>query len=212
MPEQDDLKPMDEVLEISPTLRGRLFEIFLLVVLSLFFLKVYKMIPPDGVWLHKALGLDWNILKKKVDSAYFMWPIRFLCLSSFLLGLYVYLQQKLTIYRLTHLFLQKKHGIFLRTTDSTDLVTIKDQTMTRNILEMMLGLSTLKITASDVTHPEMIIRGITNEDASKIQNFIQKYAFRTYTEYRIARDKEARNAKRKNRDGIVGDVVDDDME
>ena len=204
---QEDLRPMEEILEVSPTLRGRIFEIFLLVVMSLVFLKVYKMIPPNGMYLNELLGVDWSFLHKKIDAIYLKTPIRILCIGSFLLGLYIYLQQKLTVYRLTHLFLEKKSGVFFRTTNSTDLVSIKDQTLTRNPLEMILGLSTLKIVASDISDPEMYVKAITNSDATKIQNFLQKYAFRTYTEYRISQDKQSRARRKRNED-----IVDDDME
>lgn len=208
MSENDELKPMEEVLEVSPTLRGRLMEIFGLVVLGLIFLKLFKMVPPQGLSIYDIFGLKFlPIFTQKIPAAYLQNPLRILCLGSVIYGLYVYLQQKLTVYKLTYLYIQKNSGVFYRTSDSTDLTSVRDQRKTRNLVEMALGLSKMIITSNDVSDPEMIIKGITNDDAEKIINFLRKYAFRSYTDYRIARDKE-KSKKPTSRDHAISDEGD----
>ena len=204
MPDIEELKPMDDVLEISPTLRGRISEIVILVIMSLIFLKLHKLVPVDGLSLNEILHVNFTFLSKKISATYLQTPLKVLCLGSFLYGMYVYLQQKLTVYKLTYLYLQKNSGVFYRTSDSTDLTAIRDQRKTRNIIEMALGLSRLTIVSTDVTDPEMVISGITKEDAEKIINFLRKYAFRSYTEYRISRDRDKTQKSRKDR-GFVDD-------
>jgi hypothetical protein len=79
---------------------------------------------------------------------------------------------------------------------------------------MILGLSKLTIISNDVSDPEMTLKGVTSQDAQKIVNFLQKYAFRTYTEYRIAREKErvSKSSKDRNSKAKFDDVIDDDVE
>jgi hypothetical protein len=67
------------------------------------------------------------------------------------------------------------------------------------------------IFSKDLTDPEMPVVGIEAQDAQQIINFLRKYAFQNYTEWRLAqeRNKRRQNYSRPNPLDI-GNIVDDD--
>lgn len=129
------------------------------------------------------------------------WPVRILALISFFYGVVVVLQQKTTLYQLNDLNLIYTRGILTRSSDSTDLVSIRDHKLTSTLHDRILGISRLKILSKDVTDPEMNLIGISKEEAQGIINFLRKYAYQNYTEMRLAQEKSKmrKNRKRQSR-------------
>lgn len=199
------LQEMDSVLEVVPTLRGRIFEMVVLVGICLLMVSLIKKVPAYGMYLDNLLGFKMSLLHIKLSYEFLVYPLRAVALLSFFYAVYVFLQQKMTKYKLTDLYLEKTHGVFLRESNTTDLVSIKDQRSTRNILERLLGLEKITIMSADITDPEMTLAGITHSDAQKVKNFLQKYAFRNYTEFRIAREKESIRNRRKRDTSVIDD-------
>lgn len=196
------LDAMEPILEVVPTLRGRFFEIFLSLGVAIYLIYLLKQIPPYGMWLDQLIGLKIKFLHIKLSYATLAWPLKIIASLASFYAFFVFLQQKLTKYKLTDLFIERTHGVINRASDSTDLVSIKDQRLSRTLLDRVLGISRLLIISKDVTDPEMMIKGISSSDAQKIINFLRKYAFQNYTEWRIHKEKqnEKQARKRKNPD------------
>jgi hypothetical protein len=60
--------------------------------------------------------------------------------------------------------------------------------MKQNLLEMIIGIAKLKVTSSDVTHPELIIWGLSKKDALATLEHLRVHTIRNYTDYRINQD------------------------
>ena len=205
-----ELQEMDSILEVVPTLRGRFLEMVVLIGICMGCIKLMNKVPPYGMYLDYLLGIKFSWLHFKLSYEVLVYPLKGLALTSLILAAYIYLQQKMTKYKLTDLYLLKSEGVLLRESNSTDLVSMKDYRTSQNLLERILGITRLTIMANDVSDPEMIIKGVDNTDATKMINFLRKYAFRNYTEYRIAREKEIQRTRRKKDLDVIDDGGDDD--
>ena len=153
-----------------------------------------------------------SFLHIKLSYAVLAWPLKIIASIASFYAFFIFLQQKLTKYRLTDLFLERTHGVINRTSDTTDLVAIRDQKLSRNLLDRVLGISRLLIISKDVTDPEMTIKGISASDAQKIVNFLRKYAFQNYTEWRISKEKQNDRQAKKNRKNPDATGFEDDGE
>lgn len=63
-------------------------------------------------------------------------------------------------YRLTSQRLIHEHGLLSRQTERIEVIDVDDVTVHQSFLERLVGVGTLRITSSDRTHPELILRGI----------------------------------------------------
>jgi len=82
---------------------------------------------------------------------------------------------KATTYELTTQRLIKDSGILNRLHDEMELYRVKDYSLERPFLERLLGLGTLKILTSDVTHPSVVLRAIpeAQEVREKLRTAVQ---------------------------------------
>lgn len=207
----DSLDEIPSVMEIQPTVRARFIEMVLATVVCCFFVYWLKQVPEYGTYLDKMLGFKMNLLHIKLSYELLAWPLRIGALVSFGYMVVIILQQKSTLYQLNDRNFIFTRGVLVRESDSTDLVSIRDYKLTRTIHDRILGLSRLVIFSKDITDPEMPVKGIEAKDAQRIINFLRKYAFQNYTEWRLAqeRNKRRQNAKRPNPLDI-GDIVSED--
>ncbi len=65
-------------------------------------------------------------------------------------------------YRLTTQRFFHEAGILRRTTDRIEVIDMDDITFEQGIVERMLGVGTIKISSSDLTHPQLMLPGIDN--------------------------------------------------
>lgn len=207
----ESLDAIPPVLEIQPTIRARIWEMGIALVVCLFMVYLIKQVPAYGTYLDKMLGFKMNLLHIKLSYELLVWPLRIGALAAFGYMTVVVLQQKSTLYQLNDRNFIFTRGVLVRESDSTDLVSIRDYKLTRTIHDRILGLSRLIIFSKDMTDPEMPVVGIEAREAQQIINFLRKYAFQNYTEWRLAqeRNKRRQNAKRPNPLDI-GNIVDDD--
>lgn len=209
----DELDEMVPVLEFEPTIRYRLWEILIGIIVSLYFVSLINKIPESGTFLDTMFGLKIKFLHIKISYETLAWPCRILSLTGFFYAVFIVLQQKMTQYQLNDLNLIHTHGVITRTSDSTDLVAIRDHTLKRSLSDRLLGLSRLKILSNDKTHPEFNINGITQEQAQAVVNFMRKYAYQNYTEFRLAQEKAKmrKNRSKPNNKNIRDLDIDDDI-
>jgi uncharacterized membrane protein YdbT with pleckstrin-like domain len=62
---------------------------------------------------------------------------------------------ELTTQRFVH-----QAGVLIRQTDRIEVIDIDDVSYTQGVIQRMLGVGTIRITGSDRTHPELVLRGI----------------------------------------------------
>lgn len=210
----DSLDEIPPALEVRPTLRARFWELTLIALVTIFFVVLMKKIPTYGIFLDSLLGIKLKILHIKITHEMMAWPLRIASLLSFFYGVFIVIQQKTTLYQLNDLNLIFTRGVFNRTSDSTDLVAIRDHKLMSTLHDRILGISRLTIISRDLTDPEMKINGITKQEAQSIINFLRKYAFQNYTESRIAKEKAVlrQNRMRKDKRDDVGGIIDDNQD
>ena len=75
-------------------------------------------------------------------------------------------------YRLTNQRFVHKQGIFKRVTDRLEVIDIDDVTFEQGLIERLVGVGRIKITSSDRTHPQLVLRGIDNVD--RVANLIDE--------------------------------------
>jgi membrane protein YdbS with pleckstrin-like domain len=75
-------------------------------------------------------------------------------------------------YRLTSQRLFHEKGVLSRTTNRVETIDIDDVTVEQGPIERMLGVGTVRVTSSDRTDPELVIRGI--EDPRTVSALIDK--------------------------------------
>jgi membrane protein YdbS with pleckstrin-like domain len=72
-----------------------------------------------------------------------------------------YLYVRVSIrYRLTTQRFIHESGILRRITDRIEVIDMDDITYEQGPIERLLGIGTIKVTSSDRTHPEIVLRGI----------------------------------------------------
>jgi len=75
-------------------------------------------------------------------------------------------------YRLSSQRFTHEVGILSRTTDRIEVIDMDDITYRQGFIERMLGIGTIRITSSDRSHPELILRGI--ENVSEVADMIDQ--------------------------------------
>ena len=87
------------------------------------------------------------------------------------LALWRYWQIRSTRYMLTAERLICQQGVFHRNQDEVELYRIKDYTITAPLLHRWIGIANLVLITSDRTHPELVLKGIS--DAYQIKELIR---------------------------------------
>jgi hypothetical protein len=201
---EDELKDIDAVLEISPTMREHFFLIILLIFIGIYSTVLYKTIPLDGYWLDQLLHFKLTLLHKKITYNMLVYPIRFIGIASYCSILYIYLKQKFTIYKLTDYDLEIKKGIIAQTVNVTAWVHVDDEQKERTFADVLLGLGRVFITSKkDKSDPILLIKGLSNSDAEQMMNYIRKNAIKNLTELRLIQEKQKMRQKHKNKDKFM---------
>ncbi len=65
-------------------------------------------------------------------------------------------------YELTNQRLKHRDGILIRQNNRVEVIDIDDVSFTQGIIETMLNVGTIRIRSSDTSHPELVLRGISN--------------------------------------------------
>jgi membrane protein YdbS with pleckstrin-like domain len=88
-----------------------------------------------------------------------------------LVGLAVMLVRKWSMrYTVTTQRLIHRRGILSRTTDRIELIDVDDITFRQGLVERMVGVGTIEVSSSDVTHPKLALLGI--DDVQRIADVI----------------------------------------
>jgi membrane protein YdbS with pleckstrin-like domain len=85
--------------------------------------------------------------------------------------LVVYTRRRLGVrYRLTSQRFFHESGILRHVIDRVEIIDVDDVTCTQGPVERMLGIGTVRISSSDRSHPELVVRGI--EDVNRVSGLI----------------------------------------
>lgn len=73
-------------------------------------------------------------------------------------------------YELTNQRLKHRDGILVRKNNRVEVIDIDDVAFTQGIIETMFNVGTIRIRSSDISHPELILRGIS--DVKRVSDLI----------------------------------------
>lgn len=101
-----------------------------------------------------------------------------------------------TKYTMDVLNLKFERGIFFRKTDSIDLVKIQDHDVTRNPIDLILGLKKIHLVSRDESLRKLTINGVGPDLADKVYEFIKINSTTTIAELRKSEElKRSKNEK-----------------
>jgi hypothetical protein len=125
-----------------------------------------------GNWIASGLGgLVLLIIAIIWTQGIWFW---LLVLLAFLPGLYnatVFLYRKVSVhYLLTSQRFMHESGVLRRVTNRIEVLDMDDIAFEQGLVERMMGVGTIRIHSSDISHPELILRGI--ENVAEISNLI----------------------------------------
>lgn len=112
---------------------GSIVTVAAIVIIAIFFMQVWQ------AW---AIGMG---------AVALMWAW---------LGLLLLYRKWSVAYRLTNQRFVHRHGLLAIRTDRIETIDIDDVAFTQGILERMMGVGTIRITSTDRSDPELILRGI----------------------------------------------------
>jgi membrane protein YdbS with pleckstrin-like domain len=73
-------------------------------------------------------------------------------------------------YELTNQRLKHRDGILIRQNNRIEVIDIDDVSFRQGIIETMLNVGTIRVRSSDVSHPELVLRGIS--DVKRVADLI----------------------------------------
>jgi membrane protein YdbS with pleckstrin-like domain len=76
------------------------------------------------------------------------------------LGLLLVYRRLSIRYRLTNQRFFHERGLLTRVVDRIEVIDMDDITFVQGLVDRMLGIGTIRVTSSDRTHPELLVRGI----------------------------------------------------
>ena len=208
---KDQLVDIPKVLDIRVPLRSRIFTLVLLLSVGLISLYMITEIPKYGMWLGRdLLGLKAEFLRIRLSKQLLSYPLYFIAALSFGKFLYTVIYLKMLKFKANEINFIYEHGVFTSITDSMNMVDIRDQQERATLVEKMLGLSSVIISGVDKSHPELVVKGVERKDAKDLMIFLNNYAFKNYTDYRIKRDLTRDQDKESHRkDYIAGSDAED---
>lgn len=191
--EPNSLDPIPSVMKVIPTARIKFLNFLMGAISFLLAVKVYTLIPKKDIVFKKIMGFE--KLGFTIPLEVMTYPVLFLMGLSIGYIIWVYLYQKMSSYSLNERNITYRRGVININDDSTDLTHIQDYKLSRNFAERLMGLSRVLVISRDKTHPEMLLTGLRKDDCEKLINFLRKYAFNSYVDFRVARDRDQMRQK-----------------
>ncbi len=116
-----------------------------------------------GIIIALAL-LPWTEWTELSSSAIWTFGVGVIALG-WVVAISTFIYRRLsTFYELTSQRFIHTSGILVRTTDRIDVIDIDDVSYTQGIVQRALGVGTIRLNSKDVSHPELILRGIDQVD------------------------------------------------
>ncbi len=121
--------------------------------------------------LYAVISIGLLVLSLWAQTSWVSWASAVVIVLLWLYGTLVVAYRKLSVsYRLTTRRFFHEKGILRRVTDRIELIDIDDITVEQSIIDRLVGVGTIKITSSDRTHPELVLRGI--KDARRVADLM----------------------------------------
>lgn len=215
----DSLYNQKPSLKMNLSIRANIHKFTFLGVIIFLVLTAISSIPEQGLRIYDILGkpevskatVKWwlNILSYRINDQTITLPLYIILGLSLLMVLYYIIDAKMTEYSINFRYIEIKKGVFNRTFDTIDLVSVKDQILERPFIFRILGISRLIILSNDKSTPELNISAVNASEASSFLNFIRQNAYQNSTEYWIAKERRRRTERSDNGDsrGVIN--VDD---
>jgi len=94
------------------------------------------------------------------ESPAWLWALAAIVLVWLALGLQLAYRRLSIRYRLTNQRFFHERGLLTRVVDRIEVIDMDDITYVQTLIDRLLGIGTIRITSSDRTHPELLVRGI----------------------------------------------------
>ena len=127
-----------------------------------------------GAWVFSsAVTIGLIVLVIWSWTAWVAWCALIVVVLLWLYQFVVMCYRKMNVrYKLTSLRFMHESGVLRRVTDRIETIDMTDISFEQTLLERLAGVGTIRITSSDRTHPELVMRGI--EDVKQISGMIDE--------------------------------------
>ena len=173
--------------------RGEFLKILLLVAIAVF---ICLKAPDKVVVLKKSIPIAGKIKTIKVpirpEIAQGVAGISILC------ALYLILLTKTTQVDAGRINFSLSRGLLVRSRDAMDITGITDFQKERTLLDMVLGISRVRIFSRDKTHPVLLLRGVANREADLFYDHITAYSNKSMVEYVQGHGERTRYNQKRN--------------
>jgi uncharacterized membrane protein YdbT with pleckstrin-like domain len=129
-----------------------------------------------GTWVISAIITILAIIGAAMfgQNVQYIWPIvGSLVIFWWIFAIATYIYRRMSVhYELTTQRFIHQAGVLVRRTDRIEVIDIDDVSYTQGIIQRMFGVGTIRITSSDRSHPELVLKGIDRvpETASLIDD------------------------------------------
>ena len=124
-----------------------------------------------GVWAGLSLFTLALVVAAIMVEAFSLWWALGIAVAAWLIGVVQYLWRRFSIhYELTTQRFIHKDGLVTRHTDRIEVIDISDVSYRQGPVERMLGVGTIIISSSDVSHPSLTMIGI--DDVTRVATLI----------------------------------------
>ncbi len=80
--------------------------------------------------------------------------------ASCMMVLYIFIQLRLTKYKITSRMIERERGLMVKRVDSFALARVKDLQLQQSLFERLLRIGTIRVISSDATEPDLLLEGL----------------------------------------------------
>lgn len=199
---------LDYEYTVKPSLLGKFKEFFSASLVMALCASGIVMIPEKGIWLHKLLHLNINLLKIKITYSMLSYPLYIIMFLSFLYFIYHYMLVKLYTIQVSTRELVIDRNVF-GGKNPTDLNEVVDLDIPQNLMLTLLGIRPFCIKIRGEKE-RVLVPAMKKSIAEDMGAFIRANSYDNYTQYRTTKDryKDKKNREQNIKDFDRDEVVD----
>lgn len=188
---------------VKPSLRYQIFRMIVVIIGFYYAIEALFKIPKRGIyvfelWVPKN---EWarmhmmGLLKTNISAEILQKLIYSIMIILTAYALYYILKTLTTSFSLNYKYIEYSHGVVVRSQDTVDMVVVKDQELKQGLYERILGLATITVMSTDITHPVLKMMGLPKKEADEALEFLRLYSSRSIVDYRMTQDMKRSKGK-----------------
>lgn len=167
--------------------------------------RIFQILQMDDIKKSWPMFIK-NILIKKVESQYLIdYPLIGLIAFFSLSIIWYILVCRTTSATVNFKYIEVKSGVLNTTTDSIDLVDVRDQYVKTPWYHRLLHVSNLIIESRDVSLPHFVMSGVGSAEADHFMKYLRENNFHNMTDLRRAKDVQNNRNNKPTKETIVDD-------